>query len=379
MRNRLFLSILILILVTAFAAGCGDDNTVAPSNLTGPTGPDGSTGPTGATGDTGATGPTIMGSLRVNLSEEVTGNPINNFTVTLDRTMASSQEEIQTSDSSGNGFFLFENVRNGFYNVKVEAPGYRNVTEEKVEVVAEEERILDLETAAPDYFTEIFIQEEVAERISEAEAKPPSGEDMSSTDPELLASATQFDMTNTAVTFTPIDSVNFYSACIEPATEFPNDPTAHTILAFDSTDDSFVEIDLTDNQQVFLYGVGYSRIFVGTNGYITFLTGDRDWSESIGEHFRQPRVSGLFDDLSVSSGAIHYMQLSDRVVVTYEDIPYLGGGGIVNFQIELFFDGTIRITYLDVGENHSQLIGLSDGIYPPVFIPSDFSEYPPCE
>jgi len=134
---------------------------------------------------------------------------------------------------------------------------------------------------------------------------------------------------------------------------------------------------------VLLYGVGYSSLYVGSNGYITFTQGDAGRDESPSDHFRIPRISGLFDDLNASAGGtISWKQLEDRVAVTYENVPEWsvhGGIGSNSFQIEMFFDGTIRMTWLGI-DARDGLAGLSaGGGKPAAFLESDLSGYGLCE
>jgi hypothetical protein len=69
----------------------------------------------------------------------------------------------------------------------------------------------------------------------------------------------------------------------------------------------------------------------------------------------------LFDDLDPnSSGTVSWQQLQDRLVVTFEDVPEFGAGNSNSFQIEMFFEGTISITYLNI-DAADGLTGLSDG------------------
>jgi hypothetical protein len=67
------------------------------------------------------------------------------------------------------------------------------------------------------------------------------------------------------------------------------------------------------------------------------------------------------------------------VAVTYAGVPEFGGTGHTNsFQIELFFDGRIRLTCLSI-QNVDGLIGLSRGEGVPLgFAESDFSAYGSC-
>ena len=45
------------------------------------------------------------------------------------------------------------------------------------------------------------------------------------------------------------------------------------------------------------YGQGYSSAFVGSNGYITFDSGDSEYTENVGSFNNRKRISAFFDDL----------------------------------------------------------------------------------
>ena len=198
--------------------------------------------------------------------------------------------------------------------------------------------------AAPDYFTEQF-----------------SGDN---------------DLDYQCVVFWPNGSSNYYRACREPITGFPTDPSGGTPLAL--SDDGFVSITLV-GASVRLYDAAYSTVYVGSNGYITFGAGDSSYSESPDAHFRMPRVSALFDDLNPGAGgSVSWKQLGDRVVITYQNVPEWNTTNPNSFQIEMFFDGSIRLSYLGIGASDG-LAGLSRGQGVPVdFFESNLSEYRGC-
>jgi len=192
-----------------------------------------------------------------------------------------------------------------------------------------------------------------------------------------LFTAGDNDLQYRSVTFTPDDSPAFYKACSGPAASFPTDPTGGTPLA--AGDDTSTPVTLSGGAQVALYGTSYSTFYVGSNGYVTFGGGDTTYFESLSAHFLLPRVSALFDDLNPNvSGSVSWKQLADRVAVTYEDVPEFFNDGANSFQIELFFDGRIRITYLRL-DAVDGLAGLSRGFgVPGDFVESDLSAYGPC-
>ena len=189
------------------------------------------------------------------------------------------------------------------------------------------------------------------------------------------------DLAYTMLSFRPDGSIAYFAACEEPESSggFPIDPNEGTYVALG--DDDFAEVILDDGAQVSFYGQSYDRLYIGSNGYITFGAGDTEWAETLDNHFSLPRISALFVDLTPSdSECISYKQLADSIVVTFEDVPLYGDKDAVNsFQVQIFFcDETIWITYLDLAAGGG-IAGLSEGEGVPAFyVESDLSEYINC-
>ena len=179
--------------------------------------------------------------------------------------------------------------------------------------------------------------------------------------------------------FRPNGSVAYYEACREEVNAFPTDPNGGTYLSLG--DDDYAQVVLAEGKKVLFYGQSYDRFYIGSNGYITFGTGDTKFAPSLQSHFSKPRMSALFTDLTPTDNrSISYKQLEDRVVVTFQSVPLYGNKTATNsFQIEMFFvDGTIRITRLELAPAVC-IAGLSEGYgLPPYFLESDLSEYVPC-
>lgn len=168
------------------------------------------------------------------------------------------------------------------------------------------------------------------------------------------------DLDNTTLLFTPNGTVDFYSMCAEPITALPTDPSGGTPISL--SDDDFEQINLGGGQSVQLYGTSYSSIFVGSNGYITFTVGDTDYTESLTDHFDTPRIAAHFDDLNPSTGGtVSWRQLADRVAVTWLNVPEYSTSNQNTFQIEMYFDGRIQISYLAMASGDS-IAGLSEGL-----------------
>ncbi len=178
---------------------------------------------------------------------------------------------------------------------------------------------------------------------------------------------------------TPVNSANGYFACTSSITGYPVDSILSTVVNLG--DDAYVEVPLANGKQVVLYGVSYDRVYIGSNGYLTFTEGDTQNKESPENHFRLPRVSGMFDNLKPNEGGqIWWKQLEDRFVVTYDNVRVDGNftNDTVSFQIEMFFDGRIAINWLNI-EAYDGLSGISAGNgVPEGFTESDLSRYAPC-
>jgi hypothetical protein len=185
-----------------------------------------------------------------------------------------------------------------------------------------------------------------------------------------------FDLDYLTVEFAPDGSGDFYDMCAYEADALPVDPAGGTSLYIE--EDRYAQVVLADSRTVRLYGLGYSNFYVCDNGYLTFTEGDSDYSESLGEHFDLPRISVLYDDLSIRYGTVSWKQLDDRAVVTCEDVPEYGTGNQNTYQVELFFDGEIRITWLRIDVDDC-IVGLSAGEgLPDDFIATDISAAGPC-
>jgi hypothetical protein len=184
------------------------------------------------------------------------------------------------------------------------------------------------------------------------------------------------DMSNMSLLFKPDGKGYYRLVCRQQAVSFPEDTNGSIPVLLD--DDDYAIVDLNDIH-VSLYGEEYNRFYIGSNGYISFISGDTQYSESLEQHFLWPRISALFDDLNPSAGGqVSYKILSDKAVVTFENVPEYSMGNLNSFQIEMWFDGKIRITWLNIG-SLGGLVGLSNGEgLPKFFAESDLSNYNQC-
>ncbi len=177
-----------------------------------------------------------------------------------------------------------------------------------------------------------------------------------------------FDLSNRSVMFTPTNDGKFYSGTRQEITQLPTDPAGGTELLLGDDDYEFVK--LKGQETVFIFGSSFASFYVGSNGYITFTEGDNEHSESLPDHFDSMRISVLFEDLNPSGGGlVSWKELADRAVVTWENVPEYGSGNSNTFQIEMFFDGRIQLSWLTI-EAVNGIVGLSNGLG----VPGDFEE-----
>lgn len=194
---------------------------------------------------------------------------------------------------------------------------------------------------------------------------------------ELFAAGNDLD--GLQITFQPNATVDQYSACVEPVIGgLPVDPAGGTVASLGDDSPSQL-VNITGGNMVSVYGVQYSSFYINPNGHITFTASDSDYTETLADHFDTPRVSACFDDFNPTQGGqVSWKQESDRMAITWEGVPQHNAGDSNTFQVELFFNGDIRITYLDLNATDG-LAGLSAGNgLDPDYFPSDLSAYGAC-
>ncbi len=188
-----------------------------------------------------------------------------------------------------------------------------------------------------------------------------------------------FDLEYTTLKFVPNGSNDYYVGCAESIDTLPTDPATGAQPSFTNEDDGYATVSLGSGHTVSLYGTSYSTFYIGSNGYITFGSGDSEWDESLGEHFSRPRISGLYDDFSPQNGGgVWWEEFDDRVAVTWLDVPEYTTTGSNTFQVEMFYNGALALSYLSCTANDG-IVGLSAGDGTPQdFIEMDLSAMGDC-
>lgn len=193
------------------------------------------------------------------------------------------------------------------------------------------------------------------------------------------------DLQGMSLTFTPSAAVDGYTATINPLDGgiLPFEPTDGVSSGASSNDDTHSQFTLADGKSVMIYDESYTSFWISPNGYIT-TNSFTDYTESFEDHFEDPQVSALFDDLNPSSsGNVYVQQLPDRVVVSWDAVTEYSTSNNNTFQIEMHFDGTIVMSWETISVSDA-VVGISEGNgVDPDFLESDLSNYPasagPCD
>lgn len=199
--------------------------------------------------------------------------------------------------------------------------------------------------AATDYFTEIFQQDDN-------------------------------DLNSKSVLLTPIGANNYYDACRKSISALPTDPTGGQVLAL--SDDGSAMISPAGGS-LLLYGIAYDAVWVNANGTLTFDGPDADYRELTFTHFARPAIAPLWDNFNpAAEGVLSWKELPDRIAVTWDDVVDAGLSSNSTFQAEMFFDGRIRLSWLESGILDG-LAGISRGGGRPAdYRESDMSGYAIC-
>ena len=180
---------------------------------------------------------------------------------------------------------------------------------------------------------------------------------------EQFGSGDAQDIANTQITYVAGNGTYgaYTTTGVVAYPDTPGSGTTTTTLSI--SDDGNAQYTFGGGFTFPFFGTAQTSVFVNGNGNLTFGASDGDAGESVTDHFDQPRISAFFDDLnpsSASAGLVTADEFADRVTITYDSIPGFGSTDDNDFQIQLFNDGTIVVTYLTMSQTDG-LIGVSAG------------------
>lgn len=110
----------------------------------------------------------------------------------------------------------------------------------------------------------------------------------------------------------------------------------------------------------------FTRINVGSNGNVTLGTlRDRIARPNRSVFASRPRIAVLWDDYdppaAPEDGGVFVRVETNQVVITWNKVPETNQSDANTFQVVLFRNGTIRMSYLEVDNPTGGLIGVSPG------------------
>jgi Zn-dependent metalloprotease len=191
------------------------------------------------------------------------------------------------------------------------------------------------------------------------------------------------DLAYSQLTFDPVVDLNKADASGVPASYVNYDNYVVTvkknISALPVSPDAAIYVHLLEDAYftysprapIPFFGSDNYSLALAPNGYVAAADDifdaaneaamDEHLYSSSESHFGFPKVSYLFANLSPSSGGVVWMtDMEDRFVITYEHVPSFGSNRGNTVQLELFYGGRIRMTWLEVNVEDA-IVGISDG------------------
>jgi hypothetical protein len=186
--------------------------------------------------------------------------------------------------------------------------------------------------------------------------------------------ADAFDLGGSVLTFTPSTTaaMGYTWAVADGTGAYVVTPGSGTVTAaLTLTDDSNREHVFSTLAAGFpFYGTTYTRVFVGSNGHLTFGSGNSGILDSQTELFTLPTIAALTEDLNpaaAGAGPVTVDEFADRVAVTFHNVPFYAETPLNQFQIVLFADGRIQLVWLVVpaagfDSGDTPYVGIASGI-----------------
>jgi hypothetical protein len=197
-------------------------------------------------------------------------------------------------------------------------------------------------------------------------------------DGSLVAQPNGFDLKNSSLLFTPdgngyrtsVGTVGFNG---ELGTRL-GDYLGIDDLPLEGANNGYKEIAINAAPFKFFNTV-YDKIFVSTNGFISFTRGDTSARVSAAALAKEmPRIAPLWADLDLTEGgSLFYNRLPGLHLITWNKAPQAQYSGASTFQAALYDDGRIAFAYKKVKARNA-MIGLSSGSSNLDPQPLDFSE-----
>jgi uncharacterized protein (TIGR03437 family) len=179
----------------------------------------------------------------------------------------------------------------------------------------------------------------------------------------VVARQNEFNLDAKTLTFTPAGNPVQYRYAVTDGGYDPASANGTPLAALDDDDTREVKLPFSFP----FYGAVYDRVYVNSDGNLTFTTGDSASSaRSLGRTTAgPPRIAPLFDDLdpSVTAGGVRVLSGDGRVVVSWVNVPEwtdYGSGRTQTFQVTLYADGRVSFAYSGAAPTNA-IVGLAPG------------------
>jgi hypothetical protein len=188
-------------------------------------------------------------------------------------------------------------------------------------------------------------------------------------DGTIVVRPNAFDITKgTKILMTPVEGSGFMLSSNGP--KFIKGGSRLTGFVGDGPgtpeDDGFKEVPFTGGFHFPFYGTSYDRVFVGTNGFVTFGAGDFNSPAVVSVaalELDEPRIAAFWADLDTTNASVLVKQSANVVSVTWKRVQTFsesGSTGANTFQIQLHSDGRIGLVYKKMTDQ-AELIGIAPG------------------
>jgi hypothetical protein len=171
---------------------------------------------------------------------------------------------------------------------------------------------------------------------------------------DLIARRNVFDLEETSLRFTPRAAGGYDLTRLALA---PGPP--HTPIRLEDNDAQVIELAF----EFPFYGRGYSRVFVHSDGSLTFGQPGTPTATSLA-HFLSgpPRVAGLLADLDPARGGEVSTRITpDLASFLWREVPGASQSNRSTFEITLHRGGAIDLSYGERVETREATVGLSPG------------------
>ena len=151
----------------------------------------------------------------------------------------------------------------------------------------------------------------------------------------------------------------------------PRMPSGATNLNLGDDDSGAIDFATAGFSGFSYYGTGYTQCFAGSNGYVTFGSGDLSLGEAGAAMLSgQPRISPLWDDLNPSTtsasgnGSVNYSASFQTLTISWNAVGEFGFvGARNNFAVQLYSNDSFTLYYGSTSPDDG-LVGISPGGLP---------------